>query len=220
MKKHPECDPLVNFTVNDDAETELEWTFAEQMTIMSSAAMVDFALMRDGTTFLEVYHGQVTFHKTGQTCEAATTFAGCWGRSTGRNSVEVFTDIVNANGLNQLIGDVHWAIHELGHSFVSAVGSSLPIDMLTIVQSWAPLTNFPDRPLTPNDPDGKWGFAGPRWGWQRSDQGRASEEFADMYLGWVYNEWETTVGGGWSKAGQMRADFMNTYMSMWVNMGD
>jgi len=80
----PECDPLVNFTVNDDAETELEWTFAEQMTIMSSAAMVDFALMREGTTFLEVYHGQVTFHKTGQTCEAATTFAGCWGRSTGR----------------------------------------------------------------------------------------------------------------------------------------
>ncbi len=72
--------------------------------------------------------------------------------------------------------------------------------------------------MTPNDPNGTWGFAGRRWGMQRSDQGRASEEFADMYVGWVYNEWEPGRDG-WSEAGQMRADFMNSNMSMWVNIG-
>lgn len=50
------------------------------------------------------------------------------------------------------------------------------------------IPSFPNRLLTPNDPLASWGFAAPRYVGQRSDQDRPSEEFADMYLGWVYGD--------------------------------
>lgn len=76
---------------------------------------------------------------------------------------------------------------------------------------------FIDRPPG-SDRDSTWGFAGGRWKWQRSSSGLASEEFADMYLGWVYGQWETKAVGGWSDAGQMRADFMNLAIPFSVDL--
>ena len=160
-----------------------------------------------------VYGGTINFRKTGESCSTATGYSGCWGKTflrEGGHEIDVYTD-ANLAG-----GDAHWAVHEFGHAFVNT-GRGHPISTLQMYQDLQP--GFPNRPLTPNNPKGTWGFAGPRWGWQRSDQGRASEEFADMFLGWVYNQWEPDVDGGWSPAGQMRADFMNSYMPFWLNMG-
>jgi hypothetical protein len=75
---------------------------------------------------------------------------------------------------------------------------------------------FPDRPPD-SASDSTWGFAGGRWEWQRSSSGLASEEFADMYLGWVYNQWEMEAGS-LSVAGQHRSDFMNALMPYTVDM--
>ena len=168
--------------------------------------------------FLLVYGGSVNFHKTGQSCSEATGYSGCWGRSTGRNTIEVFTDA----GRN-LVGDVHWAVHELGHSYVNAVGSfsepdfaggrsfTLP-SLLEYIQGYG----FPDRP--PGSAwDSTWGFAGGRWEWQRSSSGAASEEFADMYLGWVYGQWETNRGV-LTEDGYARESFMNALMPYTVDM--
>ncbi len=214
------------------------WTDPERATIQQSAYDTGSALARTinaanpswnlspEEAFLLVYGGSVTFTKTGQSCLAATGYSGCWGRSTGKNSVEVFTDIVDANGVNHLVGDVHWAVHELGHSFVSVVGSfslrtggpsfTLP-SFLEFVQGLG--IGFPDR-LPGSDKLTKSGFAGGRWEWQRSSSGKASEEFADMYLGWVYGQWETmgTAGTPLTEAGSMRSDFMNTVMPFTVDL--
>ena len=52
--------------------------------------------------------------------------------------------------------------------------------------------------------------------WQQTDDPSAGEEFADMFIGWVYNQWEASINGGWSLAGQARASFMDEYMPPWV----
>lgn len=169
--------------------------------------------------FLLVYGGSVNFNKTGQSCSEATGYNGCWGSSTGRNNIDVYTDIVDADGVNRLVGDTHWAVHELGHSYVSAVGGfdlgnqrfTLP-SLLEYLQGYG----FVDRP--PGSAwDSTWGFAGGRWEWQRSSSGQASEEFADMYLGWVYGQWEMR-GGVMTRDGQQRADFMNFAMPFTVDL--
>ena len=195
------------------------WSAEEMATIQESATVTGTALagtlnsahgwnLSAGDAFLLVYGGSVNFNKTGQSCLDATGYSGCWGSSTGRNGVDVYTDAGD-----YLVGDVHWAVHELGHSYVSAVGSfgeqkfTLP-SLLDAVQKAG--NGFPDRP--PGiDRDSTWGFAGGRWEWQRSSNGAASEEFADMYLGWVYNQWEMEAGS-LSVAGQQRSDFMNALM--------
>lgn len=55
------------------------------------------------------------------------------------------------------------------------------------------------------------GFAGPFEGWQQSQGTDTWEEFADMFVGWVYGEWSTGVQG------TQRSNFMNHYMPTWVN---
>ncbi len=212
-----------------------DWTDPEKATIQQSAYDTGSALARTinaahpswnlspEEAFLLVYGGSVTFTKTGQSCLVATGYSGCWGRSTGKNSVEVFTDIVDAGGVNRLVGDVHWAVHELGHSFVSAVGKfslrtggpsyTLP-SLLEAIQGLG--IGFPDRP-SGSEKTETWGFAGGRWEWQRSSSGLASEEFADMYLGWVYNQWETNAGV-MTESGSMRSDFMNGAMPFAIDL--
>jgi RHS repeat-associated protein len=205
--------PMVTFS---GCET-CTWSDEEMATVQASANLTGTKLaetlngangwnLTAGQAFIYTYGGSVNFHKTGTACAS-----GCWGetflRAGNVHEIEVYTD-ANLAG-----GDARWAVHELGHAFVNT-GRGNPITMLDHYQ--ATVAGFPNRPLTPNDPLGTWGFAGPRWDWQRSDQGRTSEEFADMYLGWVYNQWEPGDGGGWSDLGQMRADFMNSLMTTWL----
>ncbi|MBE7531271.1 MAG: hypothetical protein HND44_24725 [Chloroflexi bacterium] len=155
--------------------------------------------------FLLVYGGSVSFMKMGVACDS-----GCWGRSTGRNSIEVYTNIVDDGGVNRLIGDEHWAVHELGHSFVNATGGSLPLTHYENLQR----VGYADR-------GGRClseycGFAGDQWEWQRSGDGATSEEFADMFLGWVYSQWESGTINGYQRSLFMN-HMMPTYVDMTVN---
>jgi hypothetical protein len=159
--------------------------------------------------FLLVYGGSVNFQKMGVACAQ-----GCWGRSTGRNSIKVYTDIVS-DGVNRLIGDRHWAIHEFGHSFVNATGGSLPLTNYEALQGYG----FANRGVIGGcDDPVKCGFAGGQWEWQRSGDGAASEEFADMFLGWVYNQWEMDDFGILTKNGYQRSSYMNNFMPTYVDM--
>lgn len=202
------------------------WSEAEMVTIQESATITGTRLAETFNTihpnwnlsaseaFLLVYGSAVEFQKMGTPCAS-----GCWGETflrDGRHIIEVYTDIVDSNGNNNLEGDAHWAVHELGHAFVNAVAGrgARPVGTLKLYQ-WA---GFPNRPANSDRRD-SFGFAGGRWAWQRSSSGSASEEFADMYLGWAYNQWELNDTGGLSTDGQMRANFMNNLMPIWLNMG-
>ena len=206
-------DPMVTFNGCDTCT----WSQEEMVTIQQSATLTGTGLaetinashpgwnLSATQAFLLVYGGTVNFRKTGESCFQATEYQGCWGKTffeNGSHEIQVYTDA------NLAAGDARWAVHEFGHAFVNT-GRGNPISTLLIYQSFG-YPNFPNRPVTPNDETGTWGFAGPRWEWQRSDQGKAAEEFADMYLGWVYNQWEG------SEVGQARADFMNSLMPIWL----
>jgi hypothetical protein len=89
-------------------------------------------------------------------------------------------------------------------------------------------SNFPNRFDFPDPlPDEHWtgpysGFASRMnvFTWQQSYAlaGSTSEEFADQFLGWTYNTWETgTSVGGFSEAGSNRSYWMNNNMPGWIN---
>lgn len=103
------------------------------------------------------------------------------------------------------------AIHELGHGFDRQADDPRG----DLGDRWNDNTDgaFPRR-----DPDNadQRGYAGNRWGWQQSAEQTTGEEFADMYLGWSYDEWETQ-DGELTDDGQMRSDWMNENMGEWID---
>jgi len=61
-------------------------------------------------------------------------------------------------------------------------------------------------------PAPNYGYGGPFGFWQQSRDPTASEEIADNFIRWAYNYW----GGG--PAGEMRANWMNNFMSVAIDM--
>jgi hypothetical protein len=60
-----------------------------------------------------------------------------------------------------------------------------------------------------------YGFAGILYGWQQSPENTTGEEFADMFLGWTYNEWAPETDDFYLQ-GQARAAFMDRHMARWI----
>ena len=44
----------------------------------------------------------------------------------------------------------------------------------------------------------------------------SSEEFADMFLGWVFNRWEVKGNGDFTDAGKTRSTWMDQNMKAWI----
>lgn len=189
---------MVDFDVSDEAEEE--WTFDEKAEVIKAAGRIDFALMREGGAgFIGVYGGTVTFQKTGQSCAEAfgnDTYT-CYGSSHG-NTINIYT---NAEG--HIVDNPRFLIHELGHSFERAVGDSIPSN--AIIESSDDINN-------------RGGFAGDFPGWQQSTDDSAGEIFADMFIGWVYNQWEVDpFTGALTNDAELKANFMTTNMSIWID---
>jgi RHS repeat-associated protein len=181
------------------------------------------------TAFLKVYGGKVKFNHVTYLCSE-----GCWGRSINAQEIRLYQPA-------KVIGNPNLIVHELGHSFENALeaifGYKPPRDRLDYVQSHD--ASFPNRKTKtickkwgPNgeckeeaeefDDKAKFGFAGLHQGnnaWQQTSDVTAGEEFADMFIGWTYNQWEfDDKNNQWSPKGQKRADFMKTGMPGWVWM--
>ncbi len=114
-------------------------------------------------------------------------------------------------------------VHELGHAFYWAILNKTGIDVYSSLGEWR--TNHPGYPdrLTFTGSEKQ---TGPSYGfaslqnqttWQQSLVGSNNEEFADQFLGWTFNKWETE-NGTLHPRGSARAAMMNTNMPLWVNM--
>ncbi|MCC6957495.1 MAG: hypothetical protein IT316_11930 [Anaerolineales bacterium] len=132
----------------------------------------------------------------------------------GSNWIEFSNLSTNSqNAINNII-------HELGHAFDWAVYRAVGKDLMPrnrigeIQQFWRPAG---DNPSPRNDVN-QYGFAGERRNslWHQNPYGSAHEEFADTFLGWVFDRWERNAGG-YSGTAIGRIDFMNKYMGVWVN---
>jgi hypothetical protein len=127
----------------------------------------------------------------------------------------------------------------MGHSFESAVKTLVTIAPRVALQAAQDADpSFPDRVADQQvlDEDGNpvfyedgnpvmqvprdylGGFAGERFGWQQSADESAGEEFADMFLGWTYNQWQREADGRMTVEGRMRSAFMSEHMPYWASI--
>ncbi len=156
--------------------------------------------------FLLVYDGTVTFTWMGVAGpvdnEAAFT--------KDSNNILIYT--------REVTNKTEWIIHELGHAFSQRLGGK-PVTATDAFLRVRPNVGRPrDGAVLPNV---LYGFAGsissPRK-WQHSLYVTPSEQFADMFVGWVYGEWEPGGSpGGWSTSGYAMSTFMNTQMPEWIS---
>ena len=105
-------------------------------------------------------------------------------------------------------------IHELGHAFNNlfwttlSSGARVRLPEYLFSRAQTSIPGFPDRDSTaPN-----YGYGGAFGFWQQSREITASEEFADNFIGWTYNYWEGNA------AGEMRANWMNGFMPVGIDM--
>ena len=111
-------------------------------------------------------------------------------------------------------------VHELGHVFDNLFENA-PSN--TLSATWTKKIglecyyqeNFPH--VNPKV-TGNYGFASSSdiRTWQMHPSGEAKEEFADMFLGWVFNRWETNAYGP-TPDGSTRSQWMDKYMNIWLN---
>ncbi len=148
------------------------------------------------TVFKQVF-GAVTFNLNSGNCDGGT----CWARADRpRGTVQVYIQNVT-NGVYTALN----AAHELGHTFDWRAGYQPRSDLSA---EWNANPNFPRRDPTNRE---LRGYAGRRFTWQQSNELTASEEFADMFLGWAYNQW------GPGDAGRARSLWMTTNMAGWIH---
>jgi RHS repeat-associated protein len=115
-------------------------------------------------------------------------------------------------------------IHELGHAFDWAMKETVGENNMprNLLNSYWKTNPFPRRPMEYNDSDGGYyGLAGPRnvREWHQNPSGDPNEEFADTFLAWASDAWETNSSGASTIGAQDRINFMNAWMSMYVNTG-
>jgi RHS repeat-associated protein len=145
--------------------------------------------------FLDVFGGPVIFSRSSLTKKYA---AEC----TGKNNITVY----NLEGAPRYIVTNSKVIaHELGHAIIYALGS----------KTTSGIRGNLLRPDYGNQSNGYHGFAGPKDIWQFGGLGKPGdppaiyEIFADMFVGWVYDQWTLDDP---AKIGPDRQRYMNTTM--------
>lgn len=123
------------------------------------------------------------------------------GRAADAKTVRIFVDAAAT--------DTRLIVREAGRVFDVPTGNS---GRTTLTFARAENRSFATRNSK------SVGFAGGLFGWQQSDDDDPSEEFADMFIGWVYNQWGTNERGGLNPAGAKRATVMNANAPRWIEL--
>ncbi len=171
--------------------------------------------LRPSEAFLAYYGKPALFYKTGD----LKTY---YGEYIGLNADNLPTPRINVYKYN-LDGTVgyyfdrpnfgyRWATHELGHYFEARINGILGTNYVRD-DVLGKDTTITRRGLD-NDTR-SYGFAYFRYGWQQSPQSTTGEEFADMFLGWNYNQWAPSTDRDYL-VGQARSNFMDRHMAPWI----
>jgi hypothetical protein len=164
--------------------------------------------------FLEVHGGRVYFERRAENAlqyfsQGADELveSKAWAYTVSSRNIVIFSNVTADN----VVAHPRWIVHELGHAFENA--------MLGTLGRRAGREGLPAElwyRTVENEQNG--GFAGGFEKWQYSrDEGPngRGEIFADMFVGWVYNQWEVDDSGLTATAVK-RADYMNSRMPGWV----
>ena len=135
-----------------------------------------------------------------------------------------FTGLSNWSGLSGNIRRRNHVVHELGHAFKWALHSKSEIDVYSeLGQYRISHPDFPDRetfdgPSLTTGPFDGFASRQNQTSWQVSLEGSDSEEFADQFLGWTFNKWETNLSGSLTTDARARSNMMNNSMPTWVEL--
>jgi hypothetical protein len=175
------------------------------------------SLMSPKEAFLIIHKGPIEIIRVAEE-------SGAWGESQSPSRIHIFAGTTP----EEIAGSPRFIIHEVGHSFDSAIGATIGRKV-----GWnnGKLVIYENRlgrlELTENLYDTRGGFYGVFGDWQFSEDvggldlvnntdGRG-EIFADMFVGWVYNKWEQEqYSNVLTTLGSQRQDYMDSRMQKWV----
>jgi RHS repeat-associated protein len=152
------------------------------------------------------YDGSNQYDENGNPIGCNISSGACTvGQTTLANSSPVYLIKIVTMSSNPLSARNNM-VHELGHLFGSQVAGYT--EMGIAMGQYPEIYN---RPST----GGYFGFASVGFPWQQATHnvGSPSEVFADQFLGWIYNTWDT---GETRDIGQKRSDWMNVNMATWL----
>jgi RHS repeat-associated protein len=191
------------------ADEGIVWTYKEKFKILSAAYDIGSAIAATlggsaASAFSAVYQEGLIYYKSSQTCAEAHPDTGwtCWGETIGNTIIIYANANVNSSSYNNFL------VHEMGHAFDNAVGRRLS-------QGYS--SRFWDKGATPPMPSENVGYAcyaelGDLCSWIMGYhiEDAFIEEVADMFLGWVYNQWGDDP---------RRANWMHLWMPVLLTTG-
>jgi RHS repeat-associated protein len=128
----------------------------------------------------------------------ANRVSGYWAYTISSREIWIYANASESD----VAENRRFIVHEVGHAFENALLGTLGAKK--------------GRDELPGElVNREGGFAGGFTVWQWSKEETAGEIFADMFIGWVYNRWET-IGTELAPLGQQRADYMHANMGGWI----
>ncbi len=180
------------------------------------------------STFLRLHKGRVTFRRKASS-------VSWWGEDISSQEIWVYQNV----RARDVATNPRFIVHEMGHAFENVLAD-------TIKQEIGP-TKYQQKGVGrfgltkelwwrsyPEKDEKNGGFAGAfqDWQWSRNkglyddngtpdyykdDKDGRLDIFADMFTGWVYNQWEESKDKkNWSPTGTLRANYMGSNMPVWI----
>jgi hypothetical protein len=136
-------------------------------------------------------------------CEACRGEDGVPRGAFVRNGLHIQWATMSSQSLSRR----NHTVHELGHAFNARRGGAPYSALSAAIEGNSAFERGND--LTKN-----YGFAGAlnNRTWNQNPDNSVHEIFADMFLGWVFNAWESN-----SDIGALRANWMNSNISTWLD---
>ncbi len=164
-----------------------KWDTKHQLAVIEGAELAgaQFALERgkgeSGSQAFGAVYGHVNFKWEGGvgTCSGVATSSG--GCTDGAHDIRFWSMSGQLfNDMNRMVKNV---VHEMGHAFDWTTYNS---DDLTRASNHMSADFTRDTVLRPNVPTG-------RLDWQQHPGAGGAELFADMFVAWTYNAWNTST---------------------------
>jgi RHS repeat-associated protein len=156
--------------------------------------------------FLSIHGGPITFVRTAENAKQyfSDPSAGAWAYTLSPRKILIFSNATADN----VERNPRWIVHEVGHAFENA--------MLETIGSKAGRDNLHRNLITRKIENEQFaGFHGGFSSWQYSRDLGSGEIFADMFIGWVYNQWEVS-NNEFTPTAIKRSDYMEKNMSGWI----
>jgi hypothetical protein len=184
------------------------WTYYQKYAVYEAVVRVSVSLSNKsgandtpGSIFRSIY-GSLEFEKK-------KSNPGYWGWATSYDHINIYS---GTDWGSEHI--VQFFIHEMGHAFAQSMRDNYSRGEYNQAPYGALAKIYSNDLTFPEKPDG---FAGgfEEWYWselsgRKDGQAGISNEFADMFIGWVFGAWAAT------QAGSDRAGWIDSNMSTWL----